>query len=337
MGTDPAAKADKTARTALTLGLLSFCCTFITGVPAVALGLMARGKASPRGKTEATVAVVLGTLGIVLGCTSLVWTHFENRRIEVEKQAAAEAKQEEEQAARAALVASSESDMQSANEALVLVEQAVAARNAADARQRLGEVEKVLAPYREAHLTDEPTVAAVMGRLSPRAKLVELLEAYDGAQAHITAGEFMQADDALDAVQTGLGEVEPELASAVNVKGWLASVAGDRKKIAKKAKKQRDEAAEAAALAELCGDRPTPDAWDGGLIPVERFMKDNANDPDSIDVEACSMPVLTKNCWKTTCKVRGKNAFGAMVLNVNTFYIGRNPQMRSMGIVIGME
>jgi hypothetical protein len=68
-----------------------------------------------------------------------------------------------------------------------------------------------------------------------------------------------------------------------------------------------------------CGTKPQ--RWfDGGVRAAETFMKQNANDPDSIDVENCTEPVLmTHGCWRYTCDVRGKNAFGALILNRITF------------------
>ena len=70
-----------------------------------------------------------------------------------------------------------------------------------------------------------------------------------------------------------------------------------------------------------CGDRPKHSGWDGGNSAAEQLVKRSAHDPDSIDVENCTAPELTmRSCWQFTCDVRGKNMFGAMVLNRRTFY-----------------
>lgn len=51
----------------------------------------------------------------------------------------------------------------------------------------------------------------------------------------------------------------------------------------------------------------------------------------------CTIPVLTKACWKTSCKVRGNNAFGAQVVNRQTFFLGRHPTVPSMHLVLAAE
>lgn len=82
--------------------------------------------------------------------------------------------------------------------------------------------------------------------------------------------------------------------------------------------------AAAAELAARCGPRPEFSAWDGELIGSESFIRQAANDPDSIDVERCSLPTLDRRrCWETTCDVLGRNAFGAMVRNRYRFTVVR--------------
>lgn len=84
-------------------------------------------------------------------------------------------------------------------------------------------------------------------------------------------------------------------------------------------------AAERAALSAVCGDTPPMiSAWDGELVGAERYLAASAHDPDSIDVEHCTNPVLTRACWVTTCEVRGRNAFGMRVLNRVRFSVGRD-------------
>jgi hypothetical protein len=83
-------------------------------------------------------------------------------------------------------------------------------------------------------------------------------------------------------------------------------------------------AAEQQALAEVCGSAPSVGGWDGELIGSEAYMRRTAHDPGSIDVENCSSPILTRRqCWLSVCQVRGRNAFGAMVLNRVRFSVGR--------------
>jgi hypothetical protein len=90
------------------------------------------------------------------------------------------------------------------------------------------------------------------------------------------------------------------------------------------AEKAKQKKIEEEAYAILCGPSPQPDSWDGEIPGLEYAIARTAHDPDSIDVENCTRPVLTtKRCWQFTCDVRGKNAFGALVLNVKTFYYSK--------------
>lgn len=100
-----------------------------------------------------------------------------------------------------------------------------------------------------------------------------------------------------------------------------------------------DEAIEAEAarlvVVELCGaEAPQLSPWDGGSFEVERFVKETAHDPSSVEVSRCTQPRLTDKCWELTCDVRGRNAFGAMVLDHKTFYVGHVPG-RTVRRVIG--
>lgn len=96
----------------------------------------------------------------------------------------------------------------------------------------------------------------------------------------------------------------------------------------KTAQRKHDKAKETESRAELyaalCGDPPTRSSWDGEVLEVTFAVKKVAHDPDSIEVESCTPPVLSKkDCWVTTCNVRGKNAFGALVLNQKTFSVSK--------------
>lgn len=52
------------------------------------------------------------------------------------------------------------------------------------------------------------------------------------------------------------------------------------------------------------------------LAGIEVDLRQTAHDPDSIDVARCSVPELTaRDCWITECAVRGRNGFGALILN----------------------
>lgn len=77
-------------------------------------------------------------------------------------------------------------------------------------------------------------------------------------------------------------------------------------------------------IAARCGaERPSLSVFEGELIGSESYVAQTAHDPDSIDVENCTPPALGRQCWESTCDVRGRNAFGAMVLNRMTFVVVR--------------
>ena len=60
-------------------------------------------------------------------------------------------------------------------------------------------------------------------------------------------------------------------------------------------------------------------------IACKTFLKENAHDPSSIDIEDYKIDGQSKNGWVVIVKYRGKNAFGGLVLNVSTFDVRYNP------------
>lgn len=63
-----------------------------------------------------------------------------------------------------------------------------------------------------------------------------------------------------------------------------------------------------------CGEEPSRTSG-GGMAAVLEYMRDGANDPDSIAVTDCTAPehVPPPGCWESVCTVRGTNAYGATV------------------------
>lgn len=103
----------------------------------------------------------------------------------------------------------------------------------------------------------------------------------------------------------------------------LAKSVGPR---AERDRKRRDrEETEAIALAAVCGEAPIPIEDGGSYIGLRYVIEQTAHDPGSVEVTTCTAAQLTKNqCWRTTCAVRGKNAFGARVLTEMTFSSSRS-------------
>jgi hypothetical protein len=78
------------------------------------------------------------------------------------------------------------------------------------------------------------------------------------------------------------------------------------------------------AYESVCGPKPGLNRGDNAWAVLQTTLEQNANDPDSIEIVSCSPPVLTeKICWATRCNIRGKNAFGARVLNQKWYAFSR--------------
>jgi hypothetical protein len=123
-----------------------------------------------------------------------------------------------------------------------------------------------------------------------------------------TAHDRIEAIGESDAQALGLGL--SRTVALVDSKLKLLKKPAEREAAAlEKAKNERQ------LLAYVCGDKPERSSWDGAILGLESTLKEFANDPKSIDVSDCSEPVMSdKHCWIFRCKVRGKNAFGALIL-----------------------
>lgn len=69
------------------------------------------------------------------------------------------------------------------------------------------------------------------------------------------------------------------------------------------------------------GDAPVPSPWDGSYPAVKQYLKQVANDPDSIKIDGCTKVYNTGKGWLVGCDYRGSNAFGGMVKQSNWFTI----------------
>jgi hypothetical protein len=69
--------------------------------------------------------------------------------------------------------------------------------------------------------------------------------------------------------------------------------------------------------------------WDGSHRGVEKYIKDNMNDPDSYEHEKTSYIEFSDYLVVTT-KYRGNNKFGAKVLQENTFKVDYNGNVVQM-------
>lgn len=100
-----------------------------------------------------------------------------------------------------------------------------------------------------------------------------------------------------------------------------------RRSFRRRAERARRQQIADRALIDTCGsEAPERGPWDGEIVGSERFMRQTAHDPGSIDVEQCTPPQLidAEHCWTSRCIVRGNNAFGARVASLVEFDVARN-------------
>lgn len=69
------------------------------------------------------------------------------------------------------------------------------------------------------------------------------------------------------------------------------------------------------------GPRPVKNIGDESYLEVKLYLKQAMNDPSSLEMIGCSDVNRSGNGWEVTCKYRGKNAFGAKVINTTLFII----------------
>ncbi|NUP07963.1 MAG: hypothetical protein HOW73_18105 [Polyangiaceae bacterium] len=204
----------------------------------------------------------------------------------------------------------------------------------ANAASRLSEVQS-----REAAKADvERQQAAERAAAAEKQRIADIEAAFPGKVADLDKRlakvdtlfikrDFTGASEELKAAEAQLDEAAPTAASSgADYRRLKKRASAQRDKLKPKLeaieKKAEDERQKAELYSAICGERPNPSAWDGSIYAVTRAVKEYAHDPDSIEVTECAVPKLSADsCWVTVCKVRGKNAFGATILNVKGFSI----------------
>ena len=108
----------------------------------------------------------------------------------------------------------------------------------------------------------------------------------------------------------------------------LVKLDSDNKKYNKKVKYYKDKIEKLKIKKELekafYGKAPIPSAWDGSYSEVKYYLKSVMHDPSSLAIEQCSGVYKVDKGWAVLCSFRGKNSFGAMVLNRKWFIIREN-------------
>jgi hypothetical protein len=207
----------------------------------------------------------------------------------------------------------------------------------------------------------ESEIASRSSQVQAMADFVDGVSAFDealrDAKALIAKRSWLDADQVLDGALKRVEVLKTADASfrtlvaagfdpdrkKAEVVAAKASIAGavarlKRQQAAAEAAQKKREVAEEEAKAEaqaylaLCGDSPVISSWDGEMIGLASTIRESAHDPDSIDVSKCTQPILTKeNCWVSACNVRGKNAFGGLILQRQVWSYSKALGFRSGG------
>jgi len=102
---------------------------------------------------------------------------------------------------------------------------------------------------------------------------------------------------------------------------WNPENEGYKQKVVYYREALREENRKISVERDRIGIRPRKSDWDGSYPVVKEYLKQVANDPSSIKIESCTEVFQTKDGWRVGCDYRGKNSFGAMVLESNWFTI----------------
>lgn len=160
-------------------------------------------------------------------------------------------------------------------------------------------------------------------------------------------GNYLRAESTLTTLESALA-VDPAVLPYLDddPTPLLKRARSRRKQIAPLAQRQREREANAQAQADAkraqlqaakkrCGAEP----MSAGVVPaVEIYLKAQAHDPESIDVVQCSpLGFDERDCWRSVCQYRGKNAFGALILQTAGFYMTADDQGLPLGRVTKAE
>jgi len=325
------------ANLVLGLGVLSFCLTFFAGIPALLLGYATLKKKPDSGQGfKIWLGMGCAALGSMAGLVAVVSGEIEEReaaRVTAELRAEEEAQREIAKAELASQVADVAVELEGVQKR---ADTALESKAVKESKASIGQWRKRLREYEKHDLGEVQELAVARENIVPREQHLKALVLFSRGNELVAEKRYIAAEGKYTKVEEMLESCEHgDYCKRLESLGKEA--AKKRRSIQSRVKQEQKKKAEAEALALVCGDKPTVDPWDGGMIAVDRYFKNTANDPSSIDSENCTTPVLTDNCWRVTCVVRGKNAFGALIANQYTLYVGRNSQMPSMHSVIGVK
>lgn len=146
------------------------------------------------------------------------------------------------------------------------------------------------------------------------------------AQQFAWQARWEDSDTVLTTAQQMLdGYKETSVADSKEYADLRNQIAAQRKTIQPQldriAEKRRQEAAAAAVRAAIRGPKPVNSVWDGSVSVVERAIKANMHDPSSYEHVGTTEPQIEGDYWVVITRFRGKNMFGAKVINTKKFYI----------------
>lgn len=275
-------------------------------------------------KKQTRVMLALGALFFVAVLVKGLLDSHSERQAAVaaaEEQARVEERNRQARAERQERLQESFSDADAAvKEGFAAFDAAADGNDFENAERLLSDVGEVLRPY--IRMDDPPDgVSELNEGFKSREAIIETFLTLKKAQVARDGEQWIDAEELYSDALEGIGPIAGTKIAPTGVRRLRRDAEKGKRSVASEAKKERDERERVAVLMATCGDRPRRSQWDGEIIGIESAVKRTAHDPGSIDIENCTPAVLTDACWKTTCQVRGKNAFGASVLNVVTFYV----------------
>lgn len=136
-----------------------------------------------------------------------------------------------------------------------------------------------------------------------------------GVRENIAARDWRLADQALVTAEAEIQKyANSKVATTPLWKQLSSETTKLRKQLAPQLEKER-------ALDAARGTKPVQSQYDGEVYAVKRFLQRTLNDPESYEHIESSTITTSGEYWVVTSRFRGKNAFGAKVINTKTFFI----------------
>jgi hypothetical protein len=162
-----------------------------------------------------------------------------------------------------------------------------------------------------------PEVQAVTEPLVIRLGYFQALSGLAAAREELLMSTATQTDSQLQEALDALQRVTGDFAARPEVRQLRKDIERERKLIAPRLEQER----KMEQWRARCGEAPAI-VLGSGSFEIEYALRQTAHDPDSISTSMCMPALITERCWKVTCLVRGRNAFGALVAAEKTFYLG---------------